>query len=90
MSKGLKAWQQLSHLFACGLCQYWKDNKCNNRGECIWLDIEKELKALAYLKELGFIEFGEVKSGYCIGFAGIGIKIPKKKYDLLKEVMTND
>ena len=52
--KGLEAYYKLSWENACKRCQYFNNHltQCFNEGDCIWLDIEKELKELAKYKKV--------------------------------------
>lgn len=52
MSKELENLKRLSYENACCRCQYYIDNKCSNKGECIWLNIETALDRLEELEEL--------------------------------------
>ena len=44
--KNKQSFNDIKYYSACCRCQYYIDKKCTNKGECIWLDIEKELKRL--------------------------------------------
>ena len=44
MGEQLEELKRLAYENACCRCQYYIDKKCTNKGECIWLDIEKELE----------------------------------------------
>lgn len=44
MTKGLKELKRMAYENACCRCQYYINNKCTNKGECVWKTIEKELK----------------------------------------------
>ena len=43
-NKGLEELKRLAYENACCRCQYYIDNKCTNKGECVWKTIEQELK----------------------------------------------
>lgn len=52
MSKGLEELKRLAYENACCRCQYYIDNQCTNKGECVWKTIEKELKDYQEIKEI--------------------------------------
>jgi hypothetical protein len=83
MSKGLDALKNTMYLMACCKCQYYKENKCKNKGECFWKTIEQELKALEIIKNKRvdvaiFFEDGCVRHRE---------RLTKEEYDLLKEIL---
>lgn len=47
MTKELEELKRLAYENACCRCQYYIDNKCINKGECVWLNIETALKEKA-------------------------------------------
>lgn len=61
MSKGLEELKRLAYENACCRCQYCIDNKCTNKGECVWKTIENELKEYEQLK---IIEQAETRGFY--------------------------
>lgn len=52
MSKGLEELKRMAYENACCRCQYCIDNKCTNKGECVWKTIEEELKELEECREM--------------------------------------
>lgn len=53
MTKGLEELKRLAYENACCRCQYHKDGECrNDKGECVWKTIEKELKDYSEIKEI--------------------------------------
>ena len=90
MSKGLDALKNTMYLMACCKCQYYKDNKCKNKGECFWKTIEKELVALEIIK----IKKVDVLSMLCgCNFEDYNRahedkgKLTQEEYNLIKEVL---
>ncbi len=47
----LEELKRLAHENACCRCQYYENGECKNKGECVWSNIEKELKALEIIKK---------------------------------------
>ena len=47
--KNKQSFEDLKYYSACCRCQYYIDKKCTNKHECIWLDIEKDLKILGII-----------------------------------------
>ena len=87
MSKGLEEFKRLAYENACCRCQYYIDKKCTNKHECIWLDIEKELKALKIIVKKANIRLFEHIGRYYFKTTNNLYEISKEKYDLLKEVL---
>ena len=53
MTKGLEELKRLAYENACCRCQYHKDGECHNdKGECVWKTIGKELKDYSEIKEI--------------------------------------
>ena len=91
MNKGLEELRRLAYENGCCRCQYWKDKKCNNGYECVWLDIEKELKALEIIKEKN-VSIYWVKNSCCVdeyNYENYNQRptLEKWEFDLLKEVL---
>ena len=92
--KGLEELKRLAYEIACCRCQYYIDNKCTNKGECVWKIIEQELKALEIIKSkelnihalLLHLKRFDSPSGYNV-LVGNKYKITQEEYDLLKEVL---
>lgn len=51
MSKVSEDVRRLAYENACHQCQYWEDDSCTNKGECVWSSIENEAKAFELIKE---------------------------------------
>ena len=95
--KGLEAYYKLSWENACKRCQYFNNHltQCFNEGDCIWLDIEKELKALQIIRETP--EFAWYVKTYKNAYEMVsdvkGFRVDEsveelqEKFDLLKEVL---
>jgi len=42
--KNQQGFEDMKYYSACCRCQYYIDKKCTNKGECVWKNIENELK----------------------------------------------
>ena len=81
---------ELKIYVACCGCQYYIDNKCNNKGECIWLTIEKNLKAFEFIKPYINVyapnkSVDRDKYMLCVGHDAY--EIPKEIYDLFRKIL---
>lgn len=93
---GLEELKRLAYENACCRCQYYENGKCQNKGECVWSSIEKELKAFEIIKRtaLKLVSLEDdtticKKGRYAFYDAELyGSKdLTKDEFDLLKEVM---
>ena len=82
MSKGLDELKRLAYENACCRCQYYIDNKCINKGECVWLIIEQELKAFKLLLSYG-ISYNDLREIIITLVCGYGIKTMEDLMSLL-------
>ncbi len=49
---GLEEFKRLAYENACCRCQYHENGKCQNKGECVWSNIEKELMLFRLLLKI--------------------------------------
>lgn len=81
--------QSIKKFVACKSCQYYENEKCMNKYDCFWLDLERKLKALEIIKEkdvdvialkisINLKQYNCKEDGRC--------PLTQEEYDLLKEV----
>jgi len=100
MSEGLEELKRLAYENACCRCQYYIDKKCTNKHECIWLDIEKELRdgekskqVLEIIKNKPFntnwFVFYKDYEEYCLEYEYVNEskRLTVEEWDLLKEML---
>ena len=64
MTKGLEELRRMARENACCRCQYHEDGECyNNKGECVWKTIEKDLKTLETIGKYVDIRFERTNKG---------------------------
>ena len=83
--------QNIKKFVACKDCQYYENEKCMNKDNCFWLDLEKKLKALEIIKEMFVIKNHGFCSIFDKWFIDIGTRRfyfeTQEEYELLKEVL---
>lgn len=98
MNKGLEELERLAYENACCRCQYWSEKGCSlhyqdNYRSCVWLCIERELKAFETIDKKSVIvelvrktdnvedyNFASRDDNYAIA-------LTREEYDLLKEAL---
>lgn len=86
--------QFLKRDVACKGCQYYENEKCTNKDDCFWLELERKLKAFEIIKEkkVDIVEF--FRSPTCFAYNAHHIvfsqDLTQEEFDLLKEVLCRD
>lgn len=90
--------QSIKKFVACKSCQYYENEKCMNKDDCFWLDLERKLKALEIIKEKD-VQIGLLKgilhadeslhtaSYYNSYFSATYRHLTQEEFDLLREVL---
>lgn len=63
--KSIEELKRLAYENACCRCQYYENEKCNNKDTCVWKQIEQDLEKLDYYRQdrgvVGDFEKGKTK-----------------------------
>ena len=83
--------QSIKKFVACKDCQYYENEKCMNKGDCFWLDLERKLKALEIIKEkrvnVDLFYYSKNLEDYNRNITTNNRLLTQTEFDLLKEVL---
>ena len=93
MSKGLEAYKELKNVMLSSATKFTFQSliNCNDKNKELDNTIEKELKALEIIRNIGILRPYETISGKCwLETMCDAIKLTKENYDLLKEILNDN